>query len=390
MSPRPPRAAPLVACLGLWLGLAPCARPADDHPIRDDLRAVGRDLVREQRLLEALRAESRGLLQTLDGLDQELGSAQEALGEAGRKQAHLEAELGELQAGRAEAERGVVEARVRLRARLRRLYMLGEVGWLNLIFAAATPLEVLERYQLVSRLARADAGLVSDLERHQALLADSERQLAEQKARLEALATEMRARERRTSQARAEKLRALELVNEQRALHERAQRELKAARGRLARLVSAIEGQPRAADSSKGFASWRGRLPAPVAGGRVEVAFGRQVDERFGTVTLARGVDVRAPAGAPVRAVYPGLVAFADVFEGYGRLVILEHGGGYFTLYAHLEGFAVKKGERVEQGQPVGRLGDSGSLKGAFLYFEVRQGGRAVDPGAWVRLEGKP
>jgi septal ring factor EnvC (AmiA/AmiB activator) len=375
--------------LSLAVGLgALAAAGGEANPIQDDLRAVGRHLVREQRLLEALRQESRGLLCTLDSLDAELGSAQTALGEASQKQAQLEAELGELQAGRAEAERGVGQARARLRVRLRRLYMMGEVGWLNLAFAADSPLEVLRRFQIVQGLARADAGLMADLERHQALLADSERQLAEQKRRLDALAGEVIERQRRTSQARAEKLRALELVNEQRALHERASRELRAARGRLVHLVAAIEGQPRAADDRQGFASWRGRLPAPVEGARVEVAFGRQVDERFGTVTLHKGVDLRAPRGRPVTAVYPGLVAFADVFEGYGRLVILDHGGGYFTLYAHLEGFRVQKGERVKQGQAVGLLGDSGSLKGAFLYFEVRQGGRAVNPGAWVRLEG--
>jgi len=372
----------------LVLALVPRAAAGEAHPIQDDLHALGRDLVRERRLLEALREESRGLLSTLDSLDAELGSAQAALGEAGERQARLEAELAALQTGRAQAARGVEQARGRLAVRLRRLYKMGEVGWLNLTFAAETPVEVLRRFALVQELARTDASLVADLERHQALLRDSERELGAQKARLDALAGEVRERERRASQARAEKLRALELVNEQRALHERASRELVAARRRLAQLVAAIEGQPRAAAAGEGFATWRGRLPAPVERARVEVGFGRQVDERFGTVTLHKGVDLRAPRGSPVQAVYPGQVAFADVFEGYGRLVILDHGGGYFSLYAHLESFAVRKGERVRQGDPVGRLGDSGSLKGAFLYFEVRQGGRAVDPAAWVRLEG--
>ena len=88
-----------------------------------------------------------------------------------------------------------------------------------------------------------------------------------------------------------------------------------------------------------------------------------------------------------MRAIYPARVVFADVFQGYGRLVILDHGGSYYTLYAHLDSLKAIKGLRVEQGETVGTLGDSGSLKGPYLYFEVRKRGRAVDPERWVRFE---
>src|SRR5262249_15466529 len=99
---------------------------------------------------------------------------------------------------------------------------------------------------------------------------------------------------------------------------------------------------------------------------------------------VQKGIDIRAPIASTVRAVFDGDVAFAGWFEGFGRLVILEHPGGYYTLYAHLESLEVSKGMHVNAYQVVGLVGDSGSTKGAYLYFELRRGRDAVDPLEWL------
>ncbi|RME20690.1 MAG: M23 family metallopeptidase, partial [Deltaproteobacteria bacterium] len=110
-----------------------------------------------------------------------------------------------------------------------------------------------------------------------------------------------------------------------------------------------------------------------------------QRDERFGTVTVHHGLDLKAPAGSPVRAVYSGKVVFADWFEGYGLMVVIDHGGGYFSLYAHLDRLEVSKGQKVRKGQLLGGVGETGSLKGPYLYFEIRNRGKPVDPAKWIR-----
>jgi septal ring factor EnvC (AmiA/AmiB activator) len=115
------------------------------------------------------------------------------------------------------------------------------------------------------------------------------------------------------------------------------------------------------------------------------VGFGRVVNPRFNTVTVQKGVDIRAPAGAEVRAIAPGRVAHAGWFRGYGNLVIVDHGDGFHSLVAHLASMNTAMGEEVEAGTLLGTVGDSGSLKGPYLYFELREGGRPVDPGAWLR-----
>ena len=90
-------------------------------------------------------------------------------------------------------------------------------------------------------------------------------------------------------------------------------------------------------------------------------------------------------AGVPVRAVYSGRVAFAGWYQGFGNLVILDHGEGYHTLYAHLADIRCAAEAVVAQGEILGPVGDTGSLVGPQLYFEVRVEGRAEDPRKWLR-----
>ncbi|HEY0838743.1 MAG TPA: peptidoglycan DD-metalloendopeptidase family protein, partial [Vulgatibacter sp.] len=136
---------------------------------------------------------------------------------------------------------------------------------------------------------------------------------------------------------------------------------------------------------ASGFAALRGSLLPPVEGAVVEVLFGKTLNARFHTEVHQNGLDLRAPKGAAVRAVAPGRVAFAASFRAYGNLAIVDHGGGFHTLYAHLDSFDVKEGDEVEAGRRIGRVGDTGSLKGAYLYFEIRDGAKPVDPLPWLR-----
>lgn len=92
------------------------------------------------------------------------------------------------------------------------------------------------------------------------------------------------------------------------------------------------------------------------------------------------GIDIAAQRGARVRAVQDGRVTFVGRKKGFGRLVIVDHGGGVESYYAHLSGYSTRKGRRVKRGQPVGKVGSSGRASGPHLHFELRQGGASVNP----------
>ena len=136
-----------------------------------------------------------------------------------------------------------------------------------------------------------------------------------------------------------------------------------------------------------GSATLRGRLPWPTEG-RVVSAFGAQVHPRFGTRTFRNGVDIEAGEGRDVGAVFGGHVVYTGWFKGYGNLIILDHDNEYYTLYAHVADILVKEGDDVRQGQRIGTVGDTGSLEGPRLYFEVRYQGKPQDPEQWLRQAG--
>jgi septal ring factor EnvC (AmiA/AmiB activator) len=130
------------------------------------------------------------------------------------------------------------------------------------------------------------------------------------------------------------------------------------------------------------IAAFRGSLPWPVAG-RVRVPFGPRKHARFDTYTVHNGLEIEAPPETPVRAVHEGTVAYADRFHGYGSMVVLDHGGKHYSLYAHLGEVAVKLGERVAAGAVLGAAGEG--LEGPGVYFEMRFQGRAEDPTEWLK-----
>jgi len=155
--------------------------------------------------------------------------------------------------------------------------------------------------------------------------------------------------------------------------------ELARAQVRLDQLVTELDARP----ESSGFGALRGKLALPVPG-RIEAGFGKVLEPRFNTVTLRRGIDIRAPTGAPVRAVAPGTVAFVGWLRGYGNVVILDHGDGYHSVMAHLAEVMRSVGAHVFEGEVVGTVGDTGSLQGTLLHFEIRREGLAVDPAPWL------
>jgi murein DD-endopeptidase MepM/ murein hydrolase activator NlpD len=103
-------------------------------------------------------------------------------------------------------------------------------------------------------------------------------------------------------------------------------------------------------------------------------------------VTPNNGVDIEAAIGTPVRAAARGRVEYTSEDYGtYGQMIILNHGDGYFTLYGHLSEIGVAVGQEIEAGREIARSGESGSLKGPILHFEVRKGGSPLDPEHWLR-----
>ncbi len=295
------------------------------------------------------------------------------------------------QLGRVERLRRVYEgAREALGRHLASLYRLGPLSYGRLLFAADDAREVLVGYQLMTYLAARDRDLVASVRGSLTELTDALHLLAETDARLQGVRAEAEAAIAALAREQEQRRAALARLDTEAEARRNALEQARRAALRLEQTLAGLQpGAAAEADAEPAFAAARGSLPWP-ADGPVVGNFGRRRHPVYDTTTLSRGIEIGAPEGAPVRAVFDGKVAFADWYTGYGLLVILEHGGGYFTLYGHLERVEALVNQQVRAGAVIGRVGRSGSLTGPNLYFEVREGTDALDPLRWLRPRRRP
>lgn len=336
----------------------------------------------EETAARLLADQERSVLDTLGSVEAGLAQATAEVRRAEEARAGAEAALEVARAVEGEAQARLSARLAELRPRLAAREKLGRAGALQALLSSRSLSELVKRRYLLDRILARD---VEVLGAARAALDDRERARAASQAeaaRLRALAEEAQERREDARARRQEREALLSALRTARGLHERAAAEAAAQARKLADLVTGLPPPRAGGRGAVGFAARRGRLPLP-AEGQVSVGFGRVVNPKFNTVTVQNGVDISAPAGAPVRAVAPGRVVHAGWFKGYGNIVIVDHGEGFHTLVAHLASMRTAMGEEVEGGSVLGTVGDSGSLKGTYLYFELREKGRPVDPSPW-------
>lgn len=142
--------------------------------------------------------------------------------------------------------------------------------------------------------------------------------------------------------------------------------------------------KPKPKLKAKPFIAYKGLLQMPVKG-KIASNFGKFTNEKFNLVGFRSGIDIQSRRGEPIRAVFDGSVVYAAWFKGYGNMIIIDHGNHYYTVYAHAEDLFKTKGATVTTGEVIATVGDSGSLKGPGLYFELRHHGKPIDPLDWIK-----
>ena len=168
-----------------------------------------------------------------------------------------------------------------------------------------------------------------------------------------------------------------QLIDQDQSRLKRAQKDQRAIKKLLRKLP------PASPTGSRGFATQKGRLAWPL-NGRMLNRYGAA---KSGSATIVwDGVSIKAPRGSEIHAIYPGTVVFSDWFQGYGWLLIIDHGNDFMSLYAHAETLHKNVGEAVVKGENIGLVGDSGGASQPSLYFEIRHGGAPVNPNDWCTV----
>jgi murein DD-endopeptidase MepM/ murein hydrolase activator NlpD len=244
----------------------------------------------------------------------------------------------------------------------------------------------MRRYKFLGLVAERDAKLVQEVGDRKLSLEHEQAVLTETLADI-AAARNMKLEENtKLEGGKKTRVSMLSRIRNEKSKHAQAIEELKKSQEKLKNLIDEME-RRRLADEVVGqvdgeFAKLKGKLIRPVSG-KVTKKFGKDRHPKFGTVTFNNGINIKAKAGSPIRAVAGGKVEFVDWISGYGNCIIINHGGGYYTLYAHAEAIFVASGQQVAGREVIAEVGDTGSLNGYECHFEIRQGKEPVDPSAW-------
>jgi len=229
-----------------------------------------------------------------------------------------------------------------------------------------------ERDARVLRAYRADAVVVTE-QRDRLLATQSE---------LDRVRRELVQAQLRLQRISGQRTRLLEEIRQDKTKRETALVELEQAATQLVQLVRSLD--PGDSTPALDMRKFEGLLDWPAAG-RATADFGRVVHPKFKTSVHHPGLDIEGALGEPFVSVFDGTVVFAGWMRGYGLTAIVDHGGGLLSIYAHGSVLLVEPGEAVLRGQRLGAIGDTGSLRGPYLYFELRIDGKPTDPARWLR-----
>ena len=393
----------LACCLLVVVGVAAAQERDDAERKLKQVQTELKSVAAERRKLEGQRGEAS---RTLRQADEQVGGVQRTLRKTQDTLRQDNAALLELQAERARLAQDEAAKRAELARLLRAAQVAGQAAPLKALLAQDRVAEAERALAYQGYLQRGQVERLRVLSAELQRLDAVQREIAERRASLDAATQAQAAQLASLQRAREERARLLAGIDQQykdRAGREKALgRDAKALQGLLAQLRAAAARAARDAARAKARtdadparrtdAGKRrpavasapplrvGGLGWPVAGNLLASFGGRLPDGR-----RSDGVLIAAPAGTAIKAVADGTVVFADWMTGYGNILIVDHGNGYMSLYAHNDALLRDAGDRVRRGEPVARVGSSGGHGRPALYFELRHNGQPVDPTTWLQ-----
>lgn len=390
------RRAALLSSIVLLIGLVSGPAVADDPS--DELDAVRQELESLSSQIDSSRAESRAVGERLGAAQAELASVQGELAEAqGRVDALTaeiqgeEAHLANVNAQLEVIQQNLIETTIELQNTLDdlevqvvELYMNATASVTTMLLGFNSAADASVGLVYVEEVTGQSEDLLDTFEflkleeeRQQNLAIERQAEVEEILAGLEGERVVLEGEVAVVEGLRLEAEANLESV---RALLNQINRDIEAAESRHAsleadaeRLEAEIIALQEQGGTNPGVLGW------PISG-RVTSPYGYRIHPIFGTRKLHTGIDISGSSGSPIAAAGSGRVILAETYGGYGRAVVIDHGGGLATLYAHQSSIAVSVGDRVSRGDTIGYVGCTGSCTGPHLHFETRENGARVDP----------
>ena len=292
-----------------------------------------------------------------------------------------------------------------IRRRLVALYKAGDLGSVRIFFSSGSFPQMLESLRYMQSILQSDRKMIDDYSARIRTLSLLKVKLEDDARKKEALRVGIELKKREIETEKKRKAEYLVKVRKDKDTYAASLKQLEANAARLQAMMQKLEARSRKSYSKKpasprtkdapsvtrpvtvpsaGFGGRKRQLSLPVQGEIVQ-RFGKHKHPEFNSFTFSNGFSFSAPAGADIHAVDSGTVIFANYFKGYGNMVILDHGDGFFSVYAHASHIARKEGSTVVRNDVIAAVGDLDSSRGPLLYFEIRYQGKPVDPSPWFK-----
>lgn len=411
---------PAAVLLMSFLWSAAQAAPSPQDAALDNMIAIrerereslSRKIEHYNELARSKMKESQSILGRLMNLRRNALESQARMEFLEKENGRLQGSMAQLNLSIAETSNLLADLLIKLRTRIVDMYKYSSQERLDVLLATRSTHEALIMAYMLRRLANQDQKVVEtlarkadELERSREKLETSRAQVQRQQTELKRKRDEFAATIQRTNallkdvqgEQKKAKAAAQELMNAQQAIGDKiiALMQEKGERGRAPAppvTPPASPGTPAPQQPPKPqkkpqqytYLANGAVLEWPIQGS-IAMAFGSRIHPVFKTKVFNSGIDIRAASGAPVRAAGPGEVLFTGWIRGFGQVVIIDHGRGISTVYAHLASASVAEGDAVKTGSPLGKVGNSGANTDYGLHFEVRRNGRAEDPLRYLR-----
>ena len=365
----------------------------DRSPQVNEFKKKAQDIDRE---IEASEAKIRkfsqkeaDIISTLNQVDLALNKSRKQITSLGREIAALDEKIADTARASEELIQKIKANEQYMAKRMVALYKLNWLGKFQLMASATSLNELLQRKTAIARILAYDEKVMSQI-------MDNRRSLEIMRSQLHAQRDEKRRRAERYQQEidrmaaeRTKRSKLLAYVRKEMSAQQASVESLKQAAleldEKIQNLGVGVTGT--AADEyfeDKPFQAYKGLLKMPVKG-KIVSLFGKFKNTRYDVLNFRSGIEIQTERGEPIQAVYRGKILYADWFKGYGNMIIIDHGNSYYTVYAHIEEVFKTTGDVVESGEVMATVGDTGSMTGPKLYFEVRHHGKPLDPMQWLK-----
>jgi len=347
------------------------------------LKQLREKLTEATKKAKELEQSEKTVLEKVSRIDEELTLTQKLLSALKNKENIISDEI-----DKTENVINILEKQRKVRSkilnkRLRTIYKKGKMHTMEILLMSKTFTDALKRFEYLTIIAEQDKRVFNELITLKNELEQKKQFLRTNLDEIKKVNIEAEKETTFLKTKRGEKNSLLESIKKEKTKQQQLAKELRASARKIESIIVKLEKERKEREKREGaknyFEKVLGEIKWPTMGSIIST-FGEKINPKYGTTVKNNGIDIRASRGSAVHSIAKGKVAYNDRFLGYGNVVLIDHGKGYYSLYAHLQDINVSVNEIIEKDQVIGSVGDTGSLEGAKLHFEIRKNGKPIDP----------